>query len=249
MVNLNSFDKQINAVVVGASGGIGQALVQKLLDHPSIAQVHALTRNKAAFNIGFDERLQVHAVDILDENSIRTAAERFADTPIDLIVVASGVLHGDGVAPEKSLRSLQSESFLEVMQINALAPMLVAKHFLHRMNRRGKAVFSVISARVGSISDNRLGGWYSYRASKAALNMLIKTLSIECARSAPNVIVVGLHPGTVDTELSKPFQRNVKPEKLFTPAQSAGYLLNVVDNLSVEQSGNVFAWDSQMIAP
>lgn len=249
LVNLDSFNKQINAVVVGASGGIGYALVRQLKSHPSVARVHALTRNPDAIISEQDEKLHVLCVDILDERNLIDAAECFYDTPIDLLVVASGMLHGEDVEPEKSLRALQSESFIEVMQINALAPMLVAKHFIPRMNRHRKAVFSVISARVGSISDNRLGGWYSYRASKAALNMLLKTLSIEANRTMPNLIIAGLHPGTVDTGLSKPFQRNVKPEKLFTPSQSAEYLLNVVNDLSVGQSGDIFAWDGQQIVP
>jgi len=249
VVNLDSFNKQINAVVIGASGGIGYALVRQLISHPSVALVHALTHNPDALVWELDEQLRVLCVDILDERSLIDAAECFSDTPIDLLIVATGILHGEDVEPEKSLRALQSESFLEVMQINALAPMLVAKHFIPRMNRLRKAVFSVISARVGSISDNRLGGWYSYRASKAALNMLLKTLSIESNRTMPNLIIAGLHPGTVDTGLSKPFQRNVKPAKLFTPSQSAEYLLNVVNGLSVGQSGDIFAWDGLQIAP
>ncbi|MDI3324122.1 SDR family NAD(P)-dependent oxidoreductase [Pontibacterium granulatum] len=249
MVNLDSFDRRMNVVVAGASGGIGHALVQQLVSHPSVAQVHALTRNPDQLLLEQKDKLCVHHVDILDEASLSEAAKHFRSITIDLFIVASGILHGAGLAPEKSLRALQSDSFIEVMQINALAPMLVAKHFLPRMTRDGKAVFSVISARVGSISDNRLGGWYTYRASKAALNMLLKTLSIESSRTMPNLIVAGLHPGTVDTGLSKPYQRNVKPEKLFTPDQSAAFLLNVVNGLSVEQSGKVLAWDGQQVDP
>lgn len=248
MVTLDSFQNKINAVVVGASGGIGKALVEQLLAYPSVAQVHALTRNADSFQSS-SEKLKVSAVDILDETSVERASESVSDTPVDLLIIASGILHGENVSPEKSLRTFQRDSFAQVMEVNTIAPMLVAKHFLSKMNRRDRSVFSVISARVGSISDNRLGGWYSYRASKAALNMLLKTLSIESRRTMPNLIIAGLHPGTVDTRLSKPFQRNVKPEKLFTPDQSATYLLNVVNDLSVEQSGNLFAWDGQLIEP
>ena len=130
---------------------------------------------------------------------------------------------------------------------NATGPALVAKHFLPLLARDRKAAFAALSARVGSIEDNRLGGWYAYRASKAALNMLIRTLSIELARSHRHALCVGLHPGTVDTALSKPFQSGVPPEKLFPPAQSARHLLAVLDRLTAEDSGSVYAWDGRRI--
>jgi len=132
-------------------------------------------------------------------------------------------------------------------RINAIGPALVAKHFLPLLTRERKAMFAALSARVGSIEDNQLGGWHAYRASKAALNMLLKTLSIELARQNPTAICVGLHPGTVDTRLSEPFQRGVPEGKLFSPQKSARHLLNVFDTLSPEQSGQIFAWDGQRI--
>jgi len=132
-------------------------------------------------------------------------------------------------------------------RINAIGPALVAKHFLPLLTRERKAMFAALSARVGSIEDNQLGGWHAYRASKAALNMLLKTLSIELARQNPTAICVGLHPGTVDTRLSGPFQRGVPEGKLFSPQKSARHLLNVLDTLSPEQSGQIFAWDGQRI--
>jgi NAD(P)-dependent dehydrogenase (short-subunit alcohol dehydrogenase family) len=149
--------------------------------------------------------------------------------------------------PEKTLRELDAEVMAHVLAINTIGPAMVAKHFLPRMRPGTKSVFAVLSARVGSISDNRLGGWYSYRASKAALNMLLKTLAIEHARRFPASIVAGLHPGTVATPLSAPFQQRVPEGKLFTPDFAAERLLAVIDGLEVSDSGSVFAWDGSRI--
>ena len=141
----------------------------------------------------------------------------------------------------------RSENFEHLFQINTIGPALVAKYFLPKLNRNSRSVFAVLSARVGSIADNRLGGWYAYRASKAALNMIIKNASIEIARKNKQAIVVCLHPGTVDSLLSKPFQSNVPDGKLFSPEFSAGKLLSVVDNLSPDQSGGIVGWDGEPI--
>ncbi len=168
---------------------------------------------------------------------------------LDLVIVATGVLQPDGRPPEKSWRDLDPASLARIFALNASGPALVAKHFLPLLPREGRAVFAALSARVGSIGDNRLGGWYGYRASKAALNMLLRTLAIELARKRPDAVCVGLHPGTVDTALSRPFQRNVPTDKLFTPADSARSLLRVLDKLDPEDSGGCFAWDGQRIAP
>ena len=158
------------------------------------------------------------------------------------------ITHRDGIGPEKSLRELDPEWMLENYRINAVGPALVAKHFLPLMPRNQRTVFAVLSARVGSISDNKLGGWYSYRASKAALNMLIRNLSIEWQRKSADAIIIGLHPGTVETGLSAPFKGNPATER-FTPAKAAEQLLNVLDRLNPAQSGQVFAFDGELIAP
>jgi len=142
---------------------------------------------------------------------------------------------------------LDAYALEKVLRINTVGPSLVAKHFLPLLQKDSKSVFACLSARVGSIEDNRLGGWYAYRASKAALNMILKTLSIELARSNPNAICVGLHPGTVDTALSMPFQGNVKPDKLFTPGKSASALLSVVNRLRQTDTGKCFAWNGEVI--
>ena len=160
----------------------------------------------------------------------------------------AGILHrGDALQPEKRLRDIDAAAMAEVLRVNTIGPATVARHFLPLMRRDTKSVFAAISARVGSIGDNRLGGWASYRASKAALNMLIKTFSIEHARTHPEGLCVALHPGTVDTDLSRPFQARVPQGKLFTPDDSAEKMLRVLDGLGAGDSGGVFAWDGSRI--
>ena len=172
-----------------------------------------------------------------------------ADGPFDLIVIASGLLHGDGITPEKSLRQMEGAALDRLFRVNATGPALVMRHFVPLLARDRRGVIAALSARVGSIGDNRLGGWIGYRAAKAALNQVIRTVSIELARSHPGAIVVGLHPGTVDTQLSAPFQRNVAPGKLFSPAQCAGLLLGVIERLTPADSGHCLDWAGERITP
>jgi NAD(P)-dependent dehydrogenase (short-subunit alcohol dehydrogenase family) len=166
---------------------------------------------------------------------------------VRLVIVASGVLHGDGLRPEKHWGELDGAALARVFAVNSIGPALVGKHFLPLLPRQGRSVFAAISARVGSIEDNRLGGWHAYRASKAALNMLLRNFSIELKRRAPEAVCIGLHPGTVDTALSKPFQGGVAPAKLFSPEVSAAHLLRVIDRVGTADSGRVFAWDGSPI--
>jgi NAD(P)-dependent dehydrogenase (short-subunit alcohol dehydrogenase family) len=172
-----------------------------------------------------------------------------ATTALDLVVVASGLLHSDRIAPEKSYRQLSAAAFEEYFAVNATGPALVAKHFLPLLRKDRPAVFAVLSARVGSIGDNLLGGWYGYRASKAALNMIVKTLAIELARTHPKAACVALHPGTVETDLSHRFRRGVPAEKLFSAEIAARHLLGVITGVSASDSGGIFAWDGAAIAP
>jgi len=221
------------------TGSIGGAFFELLSADDS---VHSIT--------GFSRSLDdAGFVDISDEESIARAADSAAaNGPLDLVLVATGILHNDkGVQPEKTMRDISAAVMSEVFLINAVGPALVAKHFLPRMRKGSKTVFAALSARVGSISDNRLGGWSSYRASKAALNMLLKTMAIEHSRRFPESVVIGLHPGTVDSPLSKPFSRNVPAGSLFTPTFSATRLLSVVDGLGAGDSGNLFAWDGKRV--
>lgn len=226
------------AVVIGASGGIGAAVLDALRAGGRFAWVEGLSRS------GPEET----RIDVADEASIAAAAERLAGRgELGLVFVATGLLHGAHAQPEKSWRGLSADALLASYHVNAVGPALVAKHFLPLLPRRGRAVFAALSARVGSIGDNRLGGWYAYRASKAALNMLIRNLAVELARTRPDAVCVSLHPGTVDTSLSRPFQAGVAEGRLFTPAFAAARLLDVIDGLTPAESGNLFAWDGRAI--
>ena len=179
--------------------------------------------------------------EVTDEASLAAAAAALPAPP-RLVIVATGVLHGDGFAPERTLRQVDAGAMAHVLQVNSIGPALAAKHFLPLMPRQGRSLFAALSARVGSIGDNRLGGWMSYRASKAALNQLIRCFAIEMARTHRDAVVVGLHPGTVDTPLSRPFQANVPEGKLFGPDFSAAALLDVLDRLTPQESGGCFDW-------
>ncbi|MEO5641587.1 MAG: SDR family NAD(P)-dependent oxidoreductase [Sphingomicrobium sp.] len=224
----------MRALVIGATGGIGAALADGLE-----ARGSSVTRLS---------RRSTPPLDLTDEDSIAAAAGGLSDgAPFSRIIVATGLLHRPGLGPEKSWRQLDAAALAESFAINTIGPALVARHFLPLLDPAGRIAF--LSARVGSISDNRLGGWYGYRASKAALNQLVQTLAIELGRSRPGTICVALHPGTVDTPLSAPFQRNVAPGKLFSPARSAACLLDILDRLTPTDSGGLFDWAGQRIAP
>ncbi|MEO1173147.1 MAG: SDR family NAD(P)-dependent oxidoreductase, partial [Myxococcota bacterium] len=188
-------------VVVGASGGIGRALVQRLSDEGN--EVIACARREPK---GIPASVPVVFVDIEDESTIEESAKAIGGT-VDQVWVVTGMLHdaARGIAPEKAVRQARAESLATSFAVNAIGPMIVAKHFVPLFARDRSGVFAALSARVGSISDNRLGGWYAYRAAKAALNQFLRTLAIETARTHPKLVIAGLHPGTVDTELSKPF--------------------------------------------
>ena len=245
MTALGTFPANLNVAVAGASGGIGAEFVRQLAADERVARVYALSRSANDFP---GDNVTTVRMDIGDEGSIAAAAEAASGQQLDLVVVATGLLHrGTEVQPEKSLRDIDPAAMMEAFRINTVGPAIVAKHFLPRFRREGKTVFAALSARVGSIGDNRLGGWTSYRASKSALNMLLKTLSIEHRRRFPDSIVAALHPGTVDTALSAPFQRRVPEDRLFTPAQSAGYLLSMIDGLTTADTGGFFAWDGTPI--
>lgn len=242
---LNSFRRDAVAAVIGASGGIGEALCRAIAESGRFSVVHALSRSPTNLDA---EQVLAGSIDISDAASVAAAAERVAASgALDLVVVATGILHDDELQPERALREIDGQNMEEVFRINTIGPAVVAKHFLPLMNREDKSVFGAISARVGSIEDNRKGGWVSYRASKAALNMVIKTLSIEHARRYRNGVVVALHPGTVATNLSAPFRSRVPEDSLFTPQVSAGHLLRVIDGLSPADSGGLFAWDGSRI--
>jgi len=232
-----------NIAVVGSAGSIGGAMVELLRQKYPKAQLSLMAR---ACVEATDPQITSYNIDLLDEESIEIASSQI-DAPLDFVFVATGMLQNDKVRPEKSLRDLSAENFLRLFHVNTIGPALLAKHFLPKLSQNSRSVFATLSARVGSIHDNRLGGWYGYRASKAALNMVVKSASIEMARKNKNAIIVGLHPGTVDSPLSKPFQGNVPEGKLFSADYAAKKLLAVVENLKQNQTGGVYAWDGRPI--
>ncbi|MEM1380208.1 MAG: SDR family NAD(P)-dependent oxidoreductase [Pseudomonadota bacterium] len=245
MISLKSFPEGYRAAVWGASGGIGAAFVAHLRDDPRCAAVSALSRS------GTEASAKVRSVsyDPQSVESIQAAGNKAAeDGPLHLAIVALGTLHGETHKPEKALRQLDRDAFRHVMEVNALLPALIAQATVNTLDKE-RSVFTALSARVGSVSDNRLGGWHSYRASKAALNMLLRNIAIEVARKNKGAVVAGLHPGTVDSDLSAPFQGNVPEGKLFTPTYSAGAMLSVIDQWTPEQSGRCFDYAGAEIAP
>jgi len=227
-----------SAVVIGASGGIGAALEAALIEEGAFEVVHGLARSRTG----------AQHLDLTDEASIAAAAAHVANGPPPTFVfVATGLLHDGARGPEKALRELDPAWLAQSFAINAIGPAIVAKHFLPIIPKTGRNVFAVLSARVGSISDNRLGGWHGYRAAKAALNMLIRNIAIEEKRRNDRSIVVALHPGTVDTALSKPFQGAVQPGRLFDPERAALQLLDVVEGLKAPDSGKLFDFEGKEV--
>ncbi len=243
----NDPDAGLKVAVFGSGGGIGRAFVAELASRPGVRRVYACSRTAAGDDSqpGADSVTRI-ATDVGSEAALEKAAAEI-DGPLDMILVASGVLHTPEVRPERRLREFDPDAMLEIYRVNAVAPALVAKHFLPKLDGGRHTVFAALAARVGSIADNRLGGWLSYRASKAALVMALKTIAIEHARNRPTSLVVGLHPGTVDTPLSRPFSGRVPKDKLFSPEQSVRYLLDVVDRLTPADTGGHFAWDGSRI--
>jgi NAD(P)-dependent dehydrogenase (short-subunit alcohol dehydrogenase family) len=243
-MSLASLHDGYTAAVFGASGGLGRAFVEQLAADPRCARVNAGTRNGHAQD---HPKVVPFSFDLTNPASLEAAAGAIGAT--DLVIIATGVLHDETIVPEKSMRALNPAQMNLAFAINAAGPAQIARLLLPAMPRDRRTLFAALSARVGSISDNRLGGWHSYRASKAALNMLIRCLAIEQARSHPQAVCVALHPGTVDTGLSKPFQAGVNPDQLFAPAKAAGHLLAVLDALAPSQSGRLFAWDGKELTP
>ncbi len=222
----SAIDGGAQALVIGASGGIGGALVAALRADGRFASVNGWSRHGTP------------AVDITDEAGIRTAAAAFDDSDLRFVIDATGLLHAADMQPEKSLAALDPEHLARAFAVNAVGPMLLMKHLLPRFPRGGRSVFATLSARVGSITDNRLGGWYGYRASKAALNQAVRTAAVELARRSPGAICVALHPGTVGTALSAPFAR--RGLEVAVPARAAARLLAVLDGLGPTDSGGFF---------
>lgn len=244
------------ALVFGANGGLGRAFVHHLLAQSDIGIVWAATRQPdserlQALRAEYGDRIRPVAVDITNEQAVAALAEQVGTvTPrLHLLVNAFGFLHDAeaGIRPEKRLEDLSADGLAQNFAVNAMAPALIARAFIGLLSHQERAVYASLSARVGSITDNRLGGWYAYRMSKAAQNMFTRGLAIECGRRAKKLICLALHPGTTDTALSEPFQSRVPEGKLFSPEFAAGKLLDVIDAAGIEDSGRFFAWDGEPI--
>jgi NAD(P)-dependent dehydrogenase (short-subunit alcohol dehydrogenase family) len=252
-----SFHPGGNVLVQGASRGIGLELVRQCLAEPRVGRVVAACRTPATareltqLQASEPDRLLVIRLDLADEPTVGRAALETtkALSRLHLVANCSGVLHDPArnITPEKRLADVSTAALSQAFAVNAIGPLLVARHFEPLLSHNDRAVFASLSARVGSIEDNRLGGWYAYRASKAAQNQLMRTLAIEWARSRRNVVVASLHPGTTDTDLSKPFQANVPPGKLFDVTRAARQLLAVIDRLRPSDTGQFFGWDGERI--
>jgi NAD(P)-dependent dehydrogenase (short-subunit alcohol dehydrogenase family) len=236
-------------VIVGASGGIGQALVKRLLDDGRYQSVIGISRS-AAPPPELATQAQLRWLPCSGTpTSIETTAAGLEDVlpQLSRIVICSGILHDAAHGPEKSLEQLDAEWMATVLQANSITPMLWLRALVSKLQRKQACRIAVLSARVGSISDNQLGGWYSYRASKAALNMLLKTAAVELARRAPACKLIAFHPGTTDTALSRPFQARVPSDKLFTPDFVAERLLGIMEQATADGTLSYLDWDNKPI--
>ena len=242
---------QANALVVGASQGIGLGFVRSLLLQNNIQRIFATYRDTDTaselleLQNKYSDRLTCLQVDITAESQIAAATKQIKTEvkQLHLAIYCVGVLHDSKIAPEKSLRQINAENLIYSFQVNSVGAVLLAKHLMPLFKKTEPSIFASISAKVGSIGDNRLGGWYGYRASKAALNMFLKTTAIEYSRRCPKTIVVALHPGTTDTRLSQPFQKNVPEGKLFSVEKTVNLLTKVISDLEQKDSGEFFSWD------
>lgn len=225
---LSSLPDGFRSVVIGASGGIGSAICEQLETNSRAGDIIELSRKRDGF-------------ELLEEDNIRAHAARL-EPSVHLIVCATGALTINDIGPEKSLRQLDPDAMLSQFKVNTIGPALIAKHFLPRLDRRTRTIALFLSARVGSIGDNRLGGWMSYRASKAALNQVVRTASIEMVRTHPSAIVASIHPGTVRTPLSEPYSRG---HSSVSPDEAARTILRTANDLT--QTGLFVAYDGTFI--
>ena len=232
----------MQVLVIGGNGGIGFALIKAILGRFPEAQVTGTYRHQPNY---YHPRFHWERLDITLESEISAFAAQF--DRLDWLINAAGILHNGQYQPEKTIASFEETWFLENLKVNTMPSLLLAKYFQSALKQSDSGVFAAISARVGSIKDNQLGGWYSYRISKAALNMALKTLSIEWQRKIPDCCVAMLHPGTTDSPLSEPFQKNVPEGKLFSADKTAGLLLEVLEKLTPEQTGRFWAYDGAEI--
>lgn len=233
-------------LVIGARGGIAQALCKQLLECES-THVVAISRGPQPNDL-IHSRLQW----ITCDHQVEQIANIISDIkqrglPIAKVFICTGLLHQGDIQPEKKIEQFNEAQFTELMKVNVVVPTLWVQHLIDACKGKHQCAITCFSARVGSISDNRLGGWYSYRMTKAALNMMVKSAAVEYARRAKNVKLVAFHPGTTDTALSKPFQANVPEGKLFTPQFVASQLLTIIDEIEYDNQASFIDWQGKSV--
>lgn len=244
-----------NALIIGSNGGIGLAFVKQLLKDETFTKIYGTYRHRdssselIALESNYPNRLVCLSMDITDELQVSEAIKQISVgiDKLHLVINCVGLLHDGSLQPEKSLKQINSEHLMRYFQVNSIGAVLLAKHLLPLFRHSDRSIFASISAKIGSIGDNQLGGWYGYRASKAALNMFMRTVAIEYSRKSPQTIVVTLHPGTTNTRLSKPFQKNVPADKLFPVERTVTQLLGVIEKLDTGDSGQFFSWDGSQL--
>ena len=235
-----------SVAIIGSSGAIGRAFLDAYIADKEVSNIYSISRTEVESN---DERIIHINIDVTDEVSVKAAASKIGENRLDKLIVATGILHTELFGPEKSIKDIKIENFVKIFSVNAFGPALIGKYFLPLMKKDKKSIAAFLSARVGSISENKLGGWYSYRASKSALNQIIKNFSIESKRTNPAGIIIGLQPGTVKSKLSEPFQKNVKKGKLLLPKDSVKSLIKVIESVMQNDSGKIFDWKGEEITP
>jgi short-subunit dehydrogenase len=234
-----------NILIAGSSGAIGREFTRFYSDDPSIEKIVTLSRK---IENTIHKKIQSIEIDYSKEETFENLKKISQLESISTIIIATGILHTDQINPEKSINGINFESLKDVFQVNVFGPILLVKNLLPLIKKSQGVKIVFLTARVGSISDNELGGWYSYRSSKSALNMMISNLSIELQRANKEHIVIGIHPGTVKSHLSEPFLRHVK-HNIFSPRESVELMSQVISNISQKDSGKCFDFSGKVIEP
>ena len=234
-----------NIIIAGSSGSIGGEFTKQYTDDPNVEKVVTLSRNVNNLN---HEKIQSIKIDYSNEATFKNLDEISKLDSISKVIIATGILHTDQIKPEKSIDSIAAEDMKQVFQVNVFGPILLVKKLIPLIKKSKGVKIVFLTARVGSISDNVLGGWHSYRSSKSALNMMIKNLSIELKRFNKEHVVIGIHPGTVKSNLSEPFLRHVKHD-VFSPEESVGFMTKVINEITYKDSGKCFDFSGKVIEP
>ena len=234
-----------NIIIAGSSGAIGEEFTKKYSDDPNVDKVVTLSRNANNLN---HKKIQSIKIDYNNEETFNNLDEILQLDSISKIIIATGILHTDLINPEKSIHGIDGENMKKIFQVNVFGPILLVKKLLPLVIKSKGVKIVFLTARVSSISDNKLGGWHSYRSSKSSLNMMIKNLSIELNRLNKEHIVIGIHPGTVKSRLSEPFLRHVKHD-VFSPKESVGLMTKVINEISPKDSGKCFDFSGKVIEP